>query len=286
MTTVLVTAATGQLGRLVVESLLRKVPAADIAVAVRSPEKAADLAALGVDVRQADYAQPETVRAALAGVDRVLLISGTDMGERVDQHRTVIEAAKEAGVGLLAYTSALHADDATFGLADDHKATEAVLRASGVPFALLRNGWYNENYTAQIGTYLQYGAVTGSAGEGRVASAARRDYAEAAAVVLTTDGHQNAVYELSGDTAWSFPELAAEIAAQSGKPVAYHDVPAEEHVRILIGAGLPEPVARMFVDVDAGIARGELAATPGDLSRLIGRPTTPLAVAVKAALAG
>ncbi|MHA6764133.1 SDR family oxidoreductase [Streptacidiphilus sp. PAMC 29251] len=284
--TILVTAATGQLGRLVVDSLLEKVPADQIAVAVRSPEKAADLAALGVDVRRADYAEPETLKAALAGVDRLLLVSGTDMGARVGQHRAVIEAAKEAGVGLIVYTSILGADDATFGLADDHKATEAALRGSGVPFALLRNGWYTENYTAQIGTFLQFGAVTGSSGDGRVASAARRDYADAAAVVLTTEGHDNAVYELSGDTAWSFSELAAEVAAQSGKPVVYHDVPADQHVQILLGAGLPEPVARMLVDVDAGIGRGELAATPGDLSRLIGRPTAPLADSVRSALAG
>jgi NAD(P)H dehydrogenase (quinone) len=283
--TVLVTAATGQLGRLVVESLLEKVPATEIAIAVRSPEKAADLAALGVDVRQADYARPETFTAALAGVNRLLLVSGTDMGLRVGQHRAVIEAARAAGVGLLAYTSILGADKATFGLVDDHRATETVLRASGVPFVLLRNGWYHENYTAQLDTYLRFGAVTGSAGDGRVASAARRDYAEAAAVVLTADGHENAVYELSGDTAWSFGELAAEVAAQSGEPVVHRDVPADQHLQILLGAGLPEPVARMLVDVDAGIGRGELAATPGDLSRLIGRPTTPLAASVKAALA-
>ena len=283
--TILVTAATGRLGRLVVESLLEKVPATEVAAAVRDPEKAGDLAALGVDVRQADYSRPGTLRAAFAGVDRALLVSGTDMGARVDQHRAVIEAAEEAGVGLLGYTSVLRADDATFGLADDHKATEAVLRASRVPFVLLRHGWYTENYTDQLGGYLQFGAITGSSGDGRVASAARRDFAEAAAAVLTTDGHRNAVYELSGDTAWSFSELAAEISAQSGTPVGYRDVPAEEHVRILVGAGLPEPVARMLVDVDAGIGRGELAATPGDLSRLIGRPTTPPAASIKEALA-
>ncbi|MEY9968611.1 NAD(P)H dehydrogenase (quinone) [Streptacidiphilus sp. MAP12-16] len=282
--TILVTAATGQLGRLVVESLLKKVPAEQIAVAVRSPEKAADLAALGVQVRQADYAKPETLGAALAGVDKVLLISGTDMGERVGQHQAVIDAAKEAGVSLLAYTSVLGGDDATFALADDHKATEAAVRASGIPFVLLRHGWYTENYTAQLGTFLEHGAVVGSSGDGRVASATRQDFAEAAAAVLAGEGHANTVYELSGDTAWSFSEFAAAVSAQAGKPVVYQDLAPGDHLQVLLGAGLPAPLAEVLVDVDAGIGRGDLAHTPGDLSRLIGRPTTPLADSITSAL--
>jgi len=282
--TVLVTAATGQLGRLVVQSLLERIPADRIVAGARSPEKAADLAALGVRVLPLDYARPDTLKAALAGVDRVLLVSGTDLGGRVGQHQAVIDAAKEAGVGLLAYTSVLGGERANFAIADDHKVTEAAIRASGLPFVLLRNGWYTENYTGQLETFLRYGAVIGSSGDGRVASAARRDYAEAAAVVLTGPGHENAVYELSGDTAWSFSQFAAEVSAQSGLPVVYRDVSPQEQERTLLGAGLPAPMAEALVEVDAAIGRGELADTPGDLARLIGRPTTPMPDTVRAAL--
>lgn len=282
---ILVTAATGNLGRLVVESLLQKVPADQIAVAVRDPRKAADFAARGVTVRQADYDDPASLRAALAGAQKVLLISGPDIGSRVAQHQAVVDAARDSGVRLLAYTGVLGGPAATFDLADDHHAAEAAIRASGVPFVFLRHGWYTEIYTAQLGTFVEHGTVIGSSGDGRVASAARRDYAEAAATVLAGDGHENAVYELSGDQAWSFSEFAAEVAAQTGRPVAYRDVPPEEHLQVLLGAGLPEPFARILVDVDAGIARGELARTDGTLARLIGRPTTTLADAVKEALA-
>jgi NAD(P)H dehydrogenase (quinone) len=282
--TVFVTAATGQLGRLVVASLLEKIPAREIAVGVRDLDRAADLGELGVQVHLFDYSRPDTLGPALVGVDRLLLISGSDLGVRVGQHRAVIDAAKAAGVGTLAYTGILGGDAATFTLAEDHIATEASIRASGLPFVFLRNGWYTENYTAQLGTYLEHGAVAGSSGDGRVASAERRDYAEAAAAVLTGPGHQNQAYELSGDHAWSFTEFAAEVAAQSGRPVGYQDLDPQKHLEVLLGAGLPEPFARVLVDVDAAIGRGELAATPGDLARLIGRPTTPLPDSVRAAL--
>ncbi|AXI79032.1 SDR family oxidoreductase [Peterkaempfera bronchialis] len=283
---IVVTGATGQLGRLVVEGLLEKVPAERLAVAVRAPEKAADLAARGVEVRRADYSEPETLEAAFAGAGKVLLISGSEVGQRVAQHRAVVEAARRAGVGLLGYTGVLGGDRAGFRLADEHKATEAAIRESGLPFVFLRNGWYTENYTAQAAVALEHGAVVGSSGDGRIASAARRDYAEAAVAVLTTEGHEGRAYELSGDTAWSLSEYAAELAAQSGRPVVYQDVPAERHLAVLLDAGLPQPFAEILVDVDAGIARGELAITTGDLARLIGRPTTPLADSVKAALQG
>ncbi|MGA5703979.1 SDR family oxidoreductase [Peterkaempfera bronchialis] len=283
---IVVTGATGQLGRLVVEGLLEKVPAEQLAVAVRAPEKAADLAARGVEVRRADYSEPETLDAAFAGAGKVLLISGSEVGQRVAQHRAVVEAARRAGVGLLGYTGVLGGDRAGFRLADEHKATEAAIRESGLPFVFLRNGWYTENYTAQAAVALEHGAVVGSSGDGRIASAARRDYAEAAVAVLTTEGHEGRAYELSGDTAWSLSEYAAELAAQSGRPVVYQDVPAERHLAVLLDAGLPQPFAEILVDVDAGIARGELAITTGDLARLIGRPTTPLADSVKAALQG
>ncbi|KJS55917.1 quinone oxidoreductase [Streptomyces rubellomurinus subsp. indigoferus] len=277
-----VTGATGQLGRLVVEGLLATVPASEVAVAVRSAEKAADLAARGVAVRVVDYDRPESLAGAFAAGDRVLLISGNELGRRIPQHRAVVEAAAAAGVALLAYTSILGA--ATFRLADEHKATEELVRASGLPYVLLRNGWYAENYLDDAAGTVERGVVLGSAGDGRVAGAPRRDYAAAAVAVLTGEGHENTVYELSGDTAWSLGELAAELAQASGRRVEHRNVPAPDHLAALVGAGLPEGFAEVLVDVDAGIARGELAGTPGDLARLIGRPTVPLAVSVRAAL--
>ena len=281
---IVVTGATGQLGRLVVEGLLELVPADRVAVVVRSPEKAADLAARGVEVRTADYSQPETLDGAFAAGDKVLLISGSEVGQRVEQHQAVVDAAAKAGVALLAYTSVLGGDLATFRLADEHHAAEAAIRASGLPFVLLRNGWYTEVYTGTLSQTLEHGAVFSSAGEGRVASAARADYAAAAVAVLTTEGHENRAYELSGDTAWSFAEYAAEVAAQSGRPVVDRELTSEQQLQLLLDAGLPQPFAELLVDVDAGIARGELAVSTGELSRLIGRPTTPLADSVRAAL--
>ncbi|WP_328739526.1 SDR family oxidoreductase [Streptomyces erythrochromogenes] len=282
---IVVTAATGALGRLVVEELLERVPADRVAVVVRNGEKAADLAARGIQVRVADYDDP----AALAGVfrpgDRVLLISGNEIGRRVAQHTAVIDAAKAAGVAQLAYTGILGGPEADFELAAEHTATEQAVLASGLPYTFLRNGWYHENYTRELPTALGHGAVVASSGEGRIASAARADYAAAAAVVLTGEGHLNAIYELSGDTAWSLAEYAAEVSAQSGKEIAYTEVPADEHLKILTGAGVPEGFAAIIVDVDAAIARGRLAGTGGDLARLIGRPTTPVAEAIGAALA-
>lgn len=277
-----VTGATGQLGRLVLEGLLAAVPASEVAVAVRSAGRAADLAERGVDVRVVDYDRPETLAGAFAAGDRVLLISGSEVGRRIPQHRAVVEAAKAAGVALLAYTSIPGA--ATFRLADEHKATEELILASGLPYAFLRNGWYTENYLGDAAGTVERGAVVGSAGDGRVATAPRRDYADAAVAVLLQGGEQNRAYELSGDAAWSLPELAAELAQASGKPVAHRNVTPAEHLDVLLGAGLPQGFAEALVDVDAGIARGELAGTPGDLARLIGRPTVPLAESVRAAL--
>ncbi|MEV7927355.1 SDR family oxidoreductase [Kitasatospora sp. NPDC088779] len=277
-----VTGATGQLGRLVVEGLLAAVPASEVAVAVRSAGKAADLAARGVAVRVVDYDDPASLAGAFAAGDRVLLISGSEVGRRIPQHRAVVDAARAAGVALFAYTSAPGA--ATFRLADEHKATEELIRASGLPSVLLRNGWYTENYLGDAAGTVARGVVLGSAGDGRVATAPRKDYADAAVAVLLGEGHEGRVYELSGDAAWSLAELAAELALVSGQPVAHQDVAPAEHLAALVGAGLPEGFAEVLVDVDAGIARGELAGTPGDLARLIGRPTVPLAESVRAAL--
>ncbi|PBC62143.1 NAD(P)-dependent oxidoreductase [Streptomyces sp. Tue6028] len=283
---IVVTGATGHLGRHVIDGLLEKVPAAEIVAVVRSEEKAADLAARGVELRVADYSAPETLKGAFAAGDRVLLISGNAVGQRIPQHTAVIDAAKEAGVAQLAYTGVLGGPAADFKLADDHKGTEQAILDSGLPYTFLRNGWYHENYTENLAPVLEHDAVVAAAGEGRIASASRADYAAAAVAVLTGEGHENKAYELSGDTAWGLAEYAAELSAQTGREIAYNNVPGEVLQGILTGAGLPEPFAAILVDVDAAVERGLLAGTSGDLSRLIGRPTTPLAESVDAALKG
>jgi len=283
---ILVTGATGHLGRLVVEGLLEKLPAQKIAVAVRDPEKAQALAARGVQVRRADYSQPDTLSAAFQGVEKVLLISSSEVGQRVAQHRAVVEAARKAGVRLLAYTSILRADTSSLALAAEHKATEQLIRDSGLPFVFLRNGWYIENYTANLAPALAHGAIVGSSGEGRVAAATRADYAAAAVEVLTGSGHENKVYELGGDTPFSLSELAAEVSRQTGKAIVYKNLPPEQYQGVLVGAGLPAGFAQVLVDSDLGAARGELNDSTGELSRLIGRPTTRLPDALSATLKG
>lgn len=282
---IVITGASGQLGRLVIQSLLTKVPASRIVAAVRNPQKASDLAALGVQIRRADYTDSASLDAAFQGAEKVLLISSSEVGQRLAQHRNAIDAARRAGVSLLAYTSLLHADTSPLGLAGEHVATEAWLAQSGVPFVLLRNGWYTENYLASIPPALQHGAFIGSAGEGRIASAARTDYAEAAAVVLTTSGQSGKVYELAGDEAYTLAEFSAELSRQSGKAIPYVDLPENDYKAALIGAGLPEPIAGLLADSDSGAAKGGLFDDTRQLGTLIGRPTTPLAVSMRAALA-
>jgi NAD(P)H dehydrogenase (quinone) len=281
---IVVTGATGQLGRLVIASLLKKVPAAQIVAAVRNVEKAKDLAAQGVQVRQADYTQPASWDAALKGADKVLLISSSEIGQRAKQHQSVIDAAKRAGVKLLAYTSVLRADTSVLGLADEHRETEAAIRASGVPHVFLRNGWYTENYAMGIPTALSLGAVYGCAGDGRISSAARADYAEAAAAVLTSEGQAGKTYELAGDSSYTLGEFAAEISRQSGKTINYVNLPEAEYKKALLGAGLPEFLAQLLADSDTGVSKGALFDEGKQLSKLIGRPTTPLAEMVKKAL--
>ena len=280
-----VTGATGQLGRIVIDALLKKVPAGEIVAAVRTPAKAADLAALGVIVRQADYGQPETLEAAFAGVDKLLLISGSEVGQREAQHKAVIEAARAAGVGFIAYTSLLHADTSPLGLGVEHRATEALLKASGIPFALLRNGWYSENYAASIPPALAHHAFIGAAGEGRIASAARQDYAEAAAEVMTREDQAGKVYELAGDDSYTLAQFATEIAAQSGEKVDYVNLSQSEFAAALKNAGLPEGLAEMLADSDAGAEKGGLFDDSRQLSQLIGRPTTTWQAVIRAALA-
>jgi NAD(P)H dehydrogenase (quinone) len=284
---IVVTGATGALGRLVIDALLATTPAESVAAVVRNKEKAADLADRGVELRIADYSRPETLADAFEAGDRVLLISGSEVGQRVAQHAAVIDAAKAAGVAQLAYTGILGGDEADFDLAAEHKETERLILGSGLPYTFLRNGWYSENYTANLAPVLAHGAVVSNAGEGRVASAARADYAAAAAAVLTgpAEQHLNRAYELSGDTAWSFAEYAAEVAARSGREITYSSVPAETHLAILTGAGVPAPFAEILVDVDRAVERGALARRNGDLARLIGRPTTPIAESIEEALA-
>ena len=279
---IVVTGATGQLGHLVITALLKKVPASSIVAAVRNVEKAKDLEAMCVQVRYADYNKPETWDVALKGADRVLLISASEIGQRARQHRSVIDAAKRAGVKLLAYTSVLHADTSPLGLADEHRETEAAIRASGIPFVLLRHSWYTENYTAGIPNALAHGAVYGCAGNGRIASATRADYAEADVAALIAENQAGKVYELAGDTAYTLTELAAEISRQSGKNIGYVNLPEAEYKNVLIKAGLPDPVAALLSDSDTGVSKGGLFDDGHQLSKLIGRATTPMAASVAA----
>jgi NAD(P)H dehydrogenase (quinone) len=285
MTTYLVTGASGHLGRLTVQALLeRGVTPSDVVATARSTDAIDDLAALGVVTRAADYTDPASLKEAFVGIDRALLVSSSAVGERVAQHANVIEAAKEAGVELLGYTSITRADTSPMVLAEEHRLTEELLAASGLPTVLLRNSWYLENYTAQAAIALEHGAVLGAAGQGRVSAAARADYAAAAAAVLVADDQAGRVYELGGDTAFTLEEYAAALAAESGNPVVYRDLPEADYTAALVGAGLPEAYAAILADSDLGLARGDLLADSGDLSRLIGRPTTTPAEAIRAAL--
>ncbi len=277
---IVVTGATGKLGRHVIDGLLEKVPAAEIVAAVRNPEKAADLAVRGVQVRQADYTKPDTLRTAFVGAEKLLLISSNEVGQRVPQHLAVIAAAKNAGVQFLAYTSVLRADASTLALAAEHKATEEAIRASSLNFVFLRNGWYLENHTEQLGLAVHRGAIVGTAGNGRFASASRSDYAAAAVAVLTSAGHDNKIYELAGDHPFTLAELANEVSRQSGKPVSYNSLSPEQYREVLVGFGIPPAFADILVDSDLGASRSELDSSSNDLHHLIGRPTVTLADAV------
>ncbi len=282
---IVVTAASGQLGRAVVTSLLdRGAAPADVVATSRRPESLADLADRGVQVRRADYSEPATLTEALAGAERVLLVSGDEFGRRVAQHTAVVEAAVAAGAGLLAYTSAPHAATTSLALAAEHAATERVLVGSPIDHVLLRNAWYVENYTGQLATYREHGLV-GATGEGRVSLALRREYAEAAAAVLLGEGHAGATYELGGE-AVTLAELAAVIGDVTGEPIGHTDVPVAQLEQILLGAGLPAPAAATFADVDRGIAAGELLVPTDDLTRLLGRAPLSTTDAVREALAG
>ncbi|MGX5654297.1 SDR family oxidoreductase [Geodermatophilus nigrescens] len=284
MTTYAVTGATGHLGRRAVQELLdRGVPAGDVVAVARRPEAAADLAGRGVQVRHGDYSQPGTLPAALAGVDRLLLVSGSEPGQRVAQHGAVIDAAAAAGVQRIVYTSIAHADTSTNPLAPEHRETEAVLARSGVPATVLRNSWYAENYAAQVEQYLATGEVLGAAGDGRVSIAAREDFAVAAAAALLADG-DGGVHEVGGPGV-TLADLAAAVTEVTGTPVAYRDLPVDEYAAALRSAGLDEGTAGFVAGIDASIARGDLDTGDADLTALLGRPATPLADALRAARA-
>lgn len=280
--TIAFTGATGQLGRLVADALLERTDAEHLVALARDPRKAADLADRGVEVRAFDYDQPGALGAALVGVDRLLLVSGNAVGQRVPQHRAVIEAATQAGVGFVAYTSFLHADSASLiAVAPEHRETERLLAAAPFAVALLRNGWYTENYEGSVRQAVSSGVLLGSTGDGRISSATRQDYAEAAATVLTAESPQPGSYELSGDRSWTLADLAEIASELTGRPIRLRNVSGDEHRRLLLESGTPAPLVEFLVGTDAAIAAGELEdRQPGTLSRLIGHPTTPLAEVV------
>ncbi|PJR60303.1 SDR family oxidoreductase [Raoultella sp. T31] len=279
-----ITGATGQLGHLVLQNLLKTTAASQIVAIVRNPAKAESLSQQGIVVRQADYTDEAAFTAALQGVDKLLLISSSEVGQRASQHRNVINAAKAAGVKFIAYTSLLHADKSPLGLHVEHVETEKMLADSAIPYALLRNGWYTENYLASAPPALEHGVFIGAAGEGKIASATRADYAAAAARVIAEEGHAGKVYELAGDEAWTLSELAAELSKQSGKNVMYQNLSEADFAAALKSVGLPAGLADMLADSDVGAAKGGLFDDSRTLSALIGRPTTPLAESIKGIL--
>ncbi|WP_371974240.1 SDR family oxidoreductase [Lelliottia nimipressuralis] len=279
-----ITGATGQLGQHVINNLLKTVPASEIVAIVRNPAKADALSQKGITVRQADYTDQAAFTTALSGVEKLLLISSSEVGQRATQHQNVINAAKAAGVKFIAYTSLLHADKSPLGLRDEHIATEKALAESGIPYALLRNGWYTENYLASAPPALEHGVFIGAAGDGKIAAATRENYAAAAAKVIAEEGHAGNVYELAGDTAWTLSELAAELSKQSGKPVTYQNMSEADFAAALKSVGLPAGLADMLADSDVGASKGGLFDDSRTLSKLIGRPTTPLAESIKGIL--
>ncbi len=276
-----ITGASGQLGRLAIENLKTRVDPGDIVALVRDPSKVADL---GVEAREADYHKPETLTAALQGIDRLVLISSSDFDDRAGQHQNVINAAKETGVKHLIYTSILKADASPMIIAQDHKVTEAAIKASGIPYTFLRNGWYTENWTGSLPAAIEAGALIGSAGDAKVTPATRQDYAEAIAAVAAGEGREGQSYELGG-AAFTLSDLAAELSKQTGKDIPYNDLPEATYKDILISFQLPEALATVIADADAQAQNGWLTDESGTLERLIGRPATPLSSAVAAALA-
>ncbi len=279
-----ITGATGHLGQLVINDLLKTVPASQLVAIVRNPAKADALKQQGIVIRQADYADEAALTLALKDVEKLLLISSSEVGQRAIQHQNVINAAVAAGVQFIAYTSLLHADTSPLGLHNEHVITEKALAASGIPYTLLRNGWYSENYLASAPAALEHGVFIGAAGDGKIAAATRADYAAAAARVIREDGHAGNVYELAGDEAWTLNEFAAQLSAQSGKRVVYQNLREADFAGALKDVGLPAGLADMLADSDTGASKGGLFDDSHTLSKLIGRPTTPLAESINTIL--
>jgi NAD(P)H dehydrogenase (quinone) len=279
-----ITGATGQLGQLVIDHLLKTVSANQLVAIVRNPAKAQALSDKGIVVRQGDYTDEAGLKSALQGVEKLLLISGSEVGQRTVQHRNIINAAKAAGVKFIAYTSLLHADKSPLGLHVEHVETEKMLAESGIAYTLLRNGWYTENYLASAPPAIEHGVFIGAAGDGKIASATRADYAAAAAQVMSSEGHAGKVYELAGDNAWTLSELAAELSKQSGKNVSYQNLSEADFAAALKGVGLPAGLAEMLADSDVGASKGGLFDDSRTLSKLIQRPTTALSDSVKSIL--
>ena len=276
-----ITGATGHLGSIVVEKLKEKMQSENIVALVRNTEKAKDL---GVEAREFDYNKPETLADSLKGIDHLLLVSGSELGKRATQHANVIKAAKHAGVKWIVYTSLLHADSTSLSLALEHLPTETALKESGIPFTILRNGWYTENHTASLSGILAGGAVIGSAGNGEFSSASRVDFADAAVTVLTSAGHQGKIYELAGDESYTLADFAEEISRQTGKNISFNNLPETEYAGVLKSFGLPDFVAEAVAGWDIGASKGDLFNDSHTLSKLIGRPTTSLSEVVKNSL--
>lgn len=279
-----ITGATGQLGQLVIQSLLKNTATANIVALVRNKSKAADLKAKGIELRFFDYDTPATLASALSGIDKLLLISANEVGRRTPQHKAVIDAAQQAGVPYIAYTSLLNADHSTLGLAQEHRETESLIKASGLQYTFLRNNWYSENYLAGVIHTVEIGTLYGAAGEGKISSAARADYAEAAAKVLTTSGHENKTYELAGSTSFTLADLASDIADVSGKEIIYQNLSAEDYTQALTQAGLPAGLVDIIVDADIQTEKGAMFSDSKDLEQLIGHPTTAIKEQVAAIL--
>ena len=274
-----ITGATGQLGSLVLEELIKKQGTSNLVALVRSPEKVQE-----VEARAFDYEKPEDLAASLEGIDKLLLISGNEIGKRASQHKNVIDAAKKAGVQWIVYTSILKADTSTISLAGEHLITEKLLHESGITFTLLRNGWYTENYMGSVGGAIASGAFIGSAENGNISSASRQDFAEAAAIVLTDEKHKGKVYELAGDDSFTLEDLAKEISKQTGKEIPYKNLPEAEYSQALKSFGLPEAYADGIASWDVSASKGDLYDDSKTLSSLLGHPTTPLSESVKAIL--